>query len=87
MEVGKNEAITVKLFIRSLTGEALNWYTTQNTNKWAGWTSVAHDFMERFMFNIEATPDRFYLEKIEKKSMDESEMTTSFIRCQKGPQL
>ncbi|XP_055806917.1 uncharacterized protein LOC129875663 [Solanum dulcamara] len=68
--VGKDEAIRMKLFIRSLTGEALDWYTSQDPKKWHSWSIMAQDFMDRFKFNTEAIPDRFYLMKLEKKSTE-----------------
>ncbi|XP_055812085.1 uncharacterized protein LOC129882003 [Solanum dulcamara] len=68
--VGKDEAIRMKLFIRSLTGKALDWYTSQDPKKWHSWSIMAQDFMDRFKFNTEAIPDRFYLMKLEKKSTE-----------------
>ncbi|XP_070055005.1 uncharacterized protein [Nicotiana tomentosiformis] len=35
--VGKDERIRMKLFIRSLTGDALSWYISQNLKKWVNW--------------------------------------------------
>ncbi|XP_075097991.1 uncharacterized protein LOC142175304 [Nicotiana tabacum] len=35
--VGKNEQIRMKLFIRSLIGDALSWYISQNPKKWVNW--------------------------------------------------
>ncbi|KAK4706356.1 hypothetical protein R3W88_034085 [Solanum pinnatisectum] len=32
--VGRDERVRVKLFIRSLSGEALAWYTQQDLHKW-----------------------------------------------------
>lgn len=32
--VGKNEKIRMKIFMRSLTGEALTWYLEQDVKKW-----------------------------------------------------
>lgn len=32
--VGKNEQIRMKLFMRSLTGDALSWYIGQDPKKW-----------------------------------------------------
>jgi len=68
--VGKDEAIRMKLFIRSLTGEALDWYTSRDPQKWNSWGAMAQEFMDRFKFNTEAIPDRFYLMKLEKKSTE-----------------
>jgi len=53
VRVGKNEQIHMKLFMRSLTGNALSWYISQNPKKWVNWVSMASDFMDRFRFNTE----------------------------------
>ncbi|XP_059281345.1 uncharacterized protein LOC132035043 [Lycium ferocissimum] len=68
--VGKDQAIRMKLFIRSLTGEALDWYTCQDPQKWRSWGEMAQEFMDRFRFNTETVPDRFYLMKLERKSTE-----------------
>ncbi|KAK4737484.1 hypothetical protein R3W88_001181 [Solanum pinnatisectum] len=65
--VGRNEAIRMKLFIRSLTGDALTWYIEEDLKIWRNWSNMAEDFMERFRFNIEIVPDRSYLEMLKKK--------------------
>ncbi|XP_070050623.1 uncharacterized protein [Nicotiana tomentosiformis] len=66
--VGRNEKLKMKLFIRSLTGEELTWYTRQDPRKWREWQDMAEDFMNHFWFNTEITPDRvqegIYLEKM-----------------------
>ncbi|KAK4734015.1 hypothetical protein R3W88_008276 [Solanum pinnatisectum] len=68
--VGRNEAIRMKLFIRSLTGDTLTWYIEQDPKIWRTWSNMAEDFMERFRFNIEIVPDRSYLEKLKKKTTE-----------------
>ncbi|XP_070050752.1 uncharacterized protein [Nicotiana tomentosiformis] len=65
--VGKNEQIRMKLFMRSLTGDALSWYISQNPKKWVSWVSMASDFMDRFRFNTKNTPDVFYIQNLKKK--------------------
>lgn len=37
VSVGRNEKLRMKLFIRSLSGEALTWYTRQDLRKWRDW--------------------------------------------------
>ncbi|XP_060175420.1 uncharacterized protein LOC132606099 [Lycium barbarum] len=69
-DLWKDQAIRMKLFIRSLTGEALDWYTFQDPQKWHSWGEMAQEFMDRFRFNTETVPDRFYLIKLEKKSTE-----------------
>ncbi|XP_070057520.1 uncharacterized protein [Nicotiana tomentosiformis] len=65
--VSKNEQIRMKLFMRSLIGDALSWYISQDPNKWVGWVSMASDFMDRFRFNTENAPDVFYIQNLKKK--------------------
>ncbi|XP_070054619.1 uncharacterized protein [Nicotiana tomentosiformis] len=68
--VGKNEQIRMKLFIRSLTGDALSWYISQNPKKWVNWVGMASDFMDRFRFNKENMPDVFYIQNLKKKKIE-----------------
>lgn len=60
----------IRLFSQNLSGEALEWYISQDPRKWIIWGPMAKDFMERFQFNIEVVPDRYYLKKIKKKSTE-----------------
>ncbi|XP_070036990.1 uncharacterized protein [Nicotiana tomentosiformis] len=64
--VGKNEQICMKLFMRSLTGDALSWYISQNPKKRASWVSMESDFMDRFMFNTENVSNVFYIQNLKK---------------------
>nr|XP_004240309.1 uncharacterized protein LOC101266943 [Solanum lycopersicum] len=68
--VGKNEALLMRLFGRSLSGEALEWLTSQELKQWKSWNALARDFTERFGHNIEDAPGRYYLEKIKQKSTE-----------------
>ncbi|XP_060185092.1 uncharacterized protein LOC132614615 [Lycium barbarum] len=68
--VGRDQNIRMKLFIRSLSGETLTWYTQQDVRKWHGWSDMAQDFMDRFSFNTDITPDRVYMTKVTKKSTE-----------------
>nr|XP_033516537.1 uncharacterized protein LOC117280880 [Nicotiana tomentosiformis] len=65
--VGRNEKLRIKLFIRSLTGETLIWYIRQVPRNWREWQDMAEDFMNRFRFNTEITPDMFVLVNLQKK--------------------
>ncbi|XP_070037140.1 uncharacterized protein [Nicotiana tomentosiformis] len=65
--MGKNEKIRMKLFMRSLTGDTLPWYISQNPKKWTNWVSMASDFIDRFRFNTEYAPDIFYIQNLKKK--------------------
>ncbi|XP_070031813.1 uncharacterized protein [Nicotiana tomentosiformis] len=62
--VGKNEQIRMKLFMRSLTKNALSWYISQNPKKWTNWVSIASNFMDIFRFNKENVPDVFYIQNL-----------------------
>ncbi|XP_070031826.1 uncharacterized protein [Nicotiana tomentosiformis] len=65
--VGKNEQIRMKLFMRSLTGDAISWYICQNLKKWVNWVSMVSDFMDKFKFNIDMSQDVFYIQNLKKK--------------------
>ncbi|XP_070057291.1 uncharacterized protein [Nicotiana tomentosiformis] len=65
--VGKYEQIYMKLFMRSLTGDALSLYINQNLKKWVNWVSIASDFMDRLRFNTGNAPDVFYIQNLKKK--------------------
>jgi len=59
--------IRMKLFMRSLKGDGLSWYISQDPKKWSNWVSMASDFMDRFRFNTENAPDVFYIQNLKKK--------------------
>jgi len=65
--VRKDEKIRMKLFMRSLTGDALSWYISQDPKKWSNWVSMTSDFMDQFKFNTENAPDVFYIQNLKKK--------------------
>nr|XP_009770959.1 PREDICTED: uncharacterized protein LOC104221581 [Nicotiana sylvestris] len=65
--VGKDKRIHMKLFVRSLTGDALSWYISQNPKKWVNWVSMVSDFMDRFRFNKKNSPNIFYIQNLKKK--------------------
>ncbi|XP_070022306.1 uncharacterized protein [Nicotiana sylvestris] len=65
--VRKDERIRMKLFMRSLTRDALSWYISHNPKKWANWVSMVSEFMGRFRFNTENAPDVFYIKNLKKK--------------------
>ncbi|XP_070032625.1 uncharacterized protein [Nicotiana tomentosiformis] len=64
--VGNNEQIRIILFMRSLTGDSISWYISQNPKKWENWVSMALDFMDRLRFNTENVPDIFYIQNPKK---------------------
>ncbi|XP_055814638.1 uncharacterized protein LOC129884346 [Solanum dulcamara] len=69
--VGKNEALLMRLFSRRLSGEALEWFSSQEMKQWPNWNALAKDFIERFAYNVEnveIVPDRYSLEIIKQKS-------------------
>ncbi|XP_070001896.1 uncharacterized protein [Nicotiana sylvestris] len=65
--VGRDKKIRMKLFMRSLKGDALSWYISQDAKKWTSWVNMASDFMDRFRFNTENAPDVFYIQNLKKK--------------------
>ncbi|XP_049345800.1 uncharacterized protein LOC125810336 [Solanum verrucosum] len=66
--VGRDEALLMRLFSRSLNGEALEWFTSHETRQWSSWNVLAKDFIERFAYNVEIVLDRYSLEKMKQKS-------------------
>ncbi|XP_015078373.1 uncharacterized protein LOC107022209 [Solanum pennellii] len=68
--VGKDESLLMRLFSRSLCGEALEWFTSHETRQWPSWSALAKDFIDRFAYNIEIVPDRYSLEKMRQKSTE-----------------
>ncbi|XP_060182998.1 uncharacterized protein LOC132612947 [Lycium barbarum] len=68
--VRDNQALIMRLFSRSLTGEVSEWFTAQDIRRWNTWEAMAAAFMERFHFNIKTVPDRYYLEKVQQKSTE-----------------
>ncbi|XP_070020710.1 uncharacterized protein [Nicotiana sylvestris] len=70
VRVGMDEKIRMKLFMRSLKGDALSWYIKQDPRKWSNWVSMASDFMDRSRFNAENAPDVFYIQNLKKNSSE-----------------
>ncbi|KAK4718931.1 hypothetical protein R3W88_017269 [Solanum pinnatisectum] len=68
--VGRNEALLMRIFSRSLSGEALEWFTSHEIKQWSSWNALAKDFVERFAYNVEIIPDRYSLERIKRKSTE-----------------
>ncbi|XP_004240794.1 uncharacterized protein [Solanum lycopersicum] len=68
--VSKDEALLMRLFSRSLCGEALEWFTSHETRQWPSWSALAKDFIDRFAYNVEIVPDRYSLEKMKQKSTE-----------------
>ncbi|XP_070021760.1 uncharacterized protein [Nicotiana sylvestris] len=65
--VERDEKIRMKLFMRSLKGDALSWYISQDAKKWTSWVIMASNFMDRFRFNTENLPDVSYIQNLKKK--------------------
>ncbi|XP_070041334.1 uncharacterized protein [Nicotiana tomentosiformis] len=65
--VGRDERIRIRLFMRSLTCDALSWYISQNPKKWVNLVIMVSDFMDRFKFNTKNTPYVFYIQNFKKK--------------------
>ncbi|XP_015166046.1 uncharacterized protein [Solanum tuberosum] len=68
--VGRNGALLMWLFSRSLNGEALEWFTSHETKQWSSWNALAKDFVKQFAYNVKIVPDRYSLERIKKKSTE-----------------
>ncbi|XP_010320484.2 uncharacterized protein [Solanum lycopersicum] len=65
--VGKDKALLMRLFSRSQCGEALEWFTSHETQEWPSWSALAKDFIDRFAYNVEIVSDRYSLEKMKQK--------------------
>ncbi|OIT34761.1 hypothetical protein A4A49_03430 [Nicotiana attenuata] len=65
--IGHNEAIRMKLFIQSLSGIVLDWFTQQNFSKWYTWEDMAHDFVEQYKFNIRDIPTLCDMREVERR--------------------
>ncbi|XP_060202632.1 uncharacterized protein LOC132631049 [Lycium barbarum] len=68
--VRDNQTVIMRLFSWRLIGEASEWFTTHDIHRWVTWEDMASAFMERFCFNMETVPDRYYLEKVKQKSTE-----------------
>lgn len=64
IRVEKNEAILMQHFSQSLSGEYLDWFTSQEIEQWLNWNALVSDFIERFAYNIEIIHDQYSLEII-----------------------
>ncbi|KAK4726978.1 hypothetical protein R3W88_031895 [Solanum pinnatisectum] len=66
----KDETLLMRLFSRTLKGEAFEGYISQEMKQWPSWNALANDFIERFGYNVEFNPDRYSLERIKLKSWE-----------------
>ncbi|XP_070057032.1 uncharacterized protein [Nicotiana tomentosiformis] len=69
--VGRDERIRMKLFIRSLTGDALSWYISQNPKKWKKPTETFCEYATRW---------RSEAAKV-KPALEEEQMNKFFVRA------
>ncbi|XP_070015019.1 uncharacterized protein [Nicotiana sylvestris] len=68
--VRRDEKICMKLFMRSVKGDALSLYISQDAKKWTSWVNMESDFMDRFRFNTENAPDVFYIQNLKKEPIE-----------------
>ncbi|XP_060190662.1 uncharacterized protein LOC132619930 [Lycium barbarum] len=68
--VRDNQMLIMRLFSRRLTREASKQFMAQDIRHWITWEDMAAAFMERFRFNMENVPNRYYLEKVKPKSTE-----------------
>ncbi|XP_060183150.1 uncharacterized protein LOC132613116 [Lycium barbarum] len=54
--IGHNEVVRMRLFIQSLSGSALAWYTKQDFSKWLTWEDMTREFVKQFEFNNGGDP-------------------------------
>ncbi|XP_070057755.1 uncharacterized protein [Nicotiana tomentosiformis] len=68
--VGRDERIRMKIFRRSLTGDACLGTSVKTSKKWVNWVSMASNFMDRFRFNTENALDVFYIQNLKMKPIE-----------------
>ncbi|XP_070019498.1 uncharacterized protein [Nicotiana sylvestris] len=73
--VGREEKIRMKLFMRSLKGDALSWYISQDSKKWTSWKKPTETFREY------ATRWRSEAAKV-RPALEEEQMNRFFVRAQ-----
>ncbi|XP_060200631.1 uncharacterized protein LOC132628893 [Lycium barbarum] len=64
--IGHIEVVRMRLFIQSLSGSALYWYTKQDFSKWLTWEDMARGFIKQFEFNNGGDPHIADLLRIKK---------------------
>ncbi|OIT18915.1 hypothetical protein A4A49_59582, partial [Nicotiana attenuata] len=88
--IGHNEAIRMKLFIQSLSGLELDWYTQQDFSKWYTWEDMDRNFVEQYKFNIGYSPmlcDMSEVERMQYESFAEYAMRWRLEASKVHPQL
>nr|XP_009781341.1 PREDICTED: uncharacterized protein LOC104230270 [Nicotiana sylvestris] len=73
--IGKDERIRMKMFMRSLAGDALSLYISQNLTKWVNWKKPIETFHEY------ATRWRYEAAKV-RPALEEEQMNKFFVRAQ-----
>ena len=46
IRVGRDEALLMRLFSRSLCEKALEWFTSHETRQWTSWNALAKEFID-----------------------------------------
>ncbi|XP_075074513.1 uncharacterized protein LOC142162103 [Nicotiana tabacum] len=90
VRIGHNEIIRMKLFIQSLSGQALDWYTQQDFSKWYTWEDMDRGFVEQYKFNIGDSPtlcDMREVERMKYESFAEYAMRWRLKASKIRPQL
>ncbi|XP_055824288.1 uncharacterized protein LOC129892753 [Solanum dulcamara] len=84
--VGKNEALLMQLFSRSLSGEALEWFSAQEIKQWSNWNALARDFIEIEQKSTKSYREYAYRWRKEaarvRPPMIEKEIMEVFVRMQ-----
>ncbi|XP_059280733.1 uncharacterized protein LOC132034398 [Lycium ferocissimum] len=66
---GKDEML-IAYFSESLTGIASDWLTDQDIIKWHTWDDMTQEFVRQFQYDIDITPDKMSMTKVQKKSTE-----------------
>lgn len=67
--VGRDEGVLMWLFTQSLSGEALERFTSPEIRQWPSWNALAKDFIERFDYYMEIFPNSYSSEKMTEKTI------------------
>ena len=62
-----NEKLLIHIFQESLTRAASEWFLRLKKNQACTWRDLFRAFLEQYKYMLEAVPDRFTLQGMEKK--------------------
>ena len=66
----KEEKLMIHCFQHSLSGAALHWFLRMDKSGIKNWEDLAEAFIHQYHYNTEIIPDRFQLQRMEKKNSE-----------------